>query len=107
MYERTGPGGPVTGGAAGTDRFDSDRTHSGSHGAGAAGVGAAAAGAGLGHTGSHSDRRHDNDNDENSRRREGGGTGGVGGLVSRAPRINAFGKQLIPAHHYRRRIHRP
>ncbi|WWC70426.1 uncharacterized protein I206_104377 [Kwoniella pini CBS 10737] len=27
LYERTGPGGPVTGGAAGTDRFDSDRHH--------------------------------------------------------------------------------
>ena len=63
MYERTGTDGPVTGGAAGTDRFDSDRDHSRSSGL----------------TSGH-DRT---DNDENSRRREGGGTGGVGGIVSR------------------------
>lgn len=60
-YERTGAGGPATSGAPGTDRFDSDASHSNSR----PGVGNTREGA----AGDVTERAHDK------------GTGGIGGIL--------------------------
>lgn len=79
-YERTGAEGPATHGAAGTDRFDTDRSREGN----------AASGAGFGpggerHTeyGGNTATGYGGDNDVDKRQKA-EGTGGIGGLVSGA-----------------------
>jgi hypothetical protein len=62
-YERTGPGGPTTGGAAGTDRFDVDRDRSG------------ATGNSYGASDNYPEFK-DGEKDANRK-----GTGGIGGVV--------------------------
>lgn len=77
-YERTGADGPKTTGAAGTDRFDTDRSHTGNAGSGA-GFGPG----GERHTeyGGNTASGYGGENDVDKRQKA-EGTGGVGGLLT-------------------------